>query len=83
MFGVKWLQAESSHTRSSRPIPMISVVTVAASRQVVGLLSSIYWLQTGFRKSRKRRRPACRKPRHCLGFLVVAGAGFEPATFGL
>jgi len=28
-------------------------------------------------------RSECRKPRQRLGFLVVAGAGFEPATFGL
>jgi len=27
--------------------------------------------------------PTSEKPRRCLGFSMVAGAGFEPATFGL
>ena len=32
---------------------------------------------------RRQRQVECRKPRQYMGFQVVAGAGFEPATFGL
>jgi hypothetical protein len=29
------------------------------------------------------KRPRSTKPRNMQGFVVIAGAGFEPATFGL